>query len=449
MKKIQKVMLGASIGALSLAMLGSVAADAQVLAPSTLDFKDQSFQMRNSGEGAVSFDAVKIKGKGDNATPSWNAKAKWDAYDVSGSQIVDLSSRKTTKDLVVAIKDMSDSASIVYWVPADTSKYKGKYEGGSLSITDSNKPVDSSAVKFEYRTENGYWKDYSPTETSFAMYEQQGATLYFRRKAEVVDSNGYTSVRDKLGKEEQAYVNALIKAKGPYFASKEFKVKISKKSNGPSVGIDYNWQTIKVKDTMEYRAKNYQGRWVNGSGNGDWTAVPSGVKELKMTDLFKDDGVAYSCTVEVRTKADEAKKKSASKPTILQFPEAMHLTASNFGLINKDGMVNGALPEKGLTFKLLRRKDKNYCRFINSHPENTYEIYAEDPFENKKAAKIAVVKPATASGNTEVEVKEAKVPEKSTLYVCIAADKKKNRFRSKATPCGGVGVMYYPEEDTE
>ncbi len=449
MEKIQKMMLGASVGALSLAMLGSVAADAQVLAPSTLDFKDQSFQIRNTGEGAVSFDAVKIKGKGDNVTLNWNARAKWDAYDVSGSETVDLSSRKTTKDLVVAIKDMSDSASIVYWVPADTSKYKGKYEAGSLSITDSNKPVDTSAVKFEYRTENGYWKDYNPTGTSFAMFEQQGATLYFRRKAEVVDSSGYTSVRDKLGKDEQAYVNALIKAKQSYFASKEFKVKISKKSNGPSVGVDYNWQTIKVKDTMEYRAKNYQGRWVNGAGNGEWTEVPSGVKELKMSELFKDDGVARKCIVEVRTKADPAKKKSASKPNVLQFPEAMHLMADSFGMINKDGMVGGSVPKEGLIFKLIRRKGQNHCRFINCHPENTYEIYADDPFENKKAAKIATLKPATSKGNTEVEVKEAKAPEKSTLYVLIAADKKNNRFRSKASPCGGPTSMLYPTEDTE
>lgn len=463
MRKLQKLGFAMAASVLSLAMYGGITADAKVVPPLTLNYGDQSFQFREFGEGeygegAVSFDAVKIKGKGDSATLNWNGKAKWDVYDVSDqNKTVDLSSKKTTQDILVAIKDVSDSAPVVFWIPADTSKYKGKYESGSVSITDAGNLVDANIVKFEYRTENGNWKNYDPADkTAFTAYEQQGATLYFRRKAVEVDSNGYSSATDRMKQEDRTQITMVCKAKGTYFASKEFKVKITKKSNAPSISVDYTWQTLKVKDTMEYRAMGCRsfeetwegGKWLNGSGNGEWTEVPSGVTKLNMTDLFVEDGVTRDCIVEIRTKADPAKKKPASKPCVLKFPGAMPLSTQKFGLTNKYGNVNDGLPDQGLIFKLLKRKGKNYCRFINSDPDLTYEIYNEDPFENNKAAKVAIVKSATSQGNTEVEVDAKKVPEGCYLYVLIAADKSKQRFRSRATKCGGT-VMVYPTEDTE
>lgn len=450
-------MLGTSAIALSLVMLGGVGAEAAVQSPSTLDFKDQSFSFTNDGEGAVSFDAVKMKGKGSSAKLSWNEKTRWDSYDVSGTdRKVDLSSRKTTKDLLVAIRDMTSPRSVVFWIPADTSKYKGKYENGSVVITDAGRAVEgddlyaNQTARFEYRTENGYWKDYNPEGTKFEIYEQQGTTLYFRRKAVNVQAEGYERATDLLAAEEQVHVNVVLKAKKSYFAGKEFKIKIPRKSNAPSISVDYNWQTLKVKDTMEYRTKNRSGSWVNGDKSGEWTSVPSGVKELKMEDLFPYEGVAYTSLVEIRTKADPAKKKPASKVWSMCFPEALPLLSTKFGLENRNGIQGmGYFPEEGLIFKMLRRGGKNYCRFINSDPEDTYEIYDDDIYENKKAKKIAVLKPKTSGKNTEVEVPEKKVPENSTLWVVISGDKKKNRFRSDATPCGGPGTILYPTSDTE
>lgn len=456
MKILKKVILGVSAGVLSLAMYKGISANAGVLPPLTLDFVNQSFAFRNDGEGIVSFDAVKISGKGENAVLKWNPKAKWDSYDVAGNdREVDLSSQKPTKDLLIAIQDIGDASPIVFWVPADTSSYKGKYEFGSLTITDGGDKVEGNDLyqgnnaKFEYRTENGNWRDYNPDATDgtkFTMYEQQGATLYFRRKAVAADSSGYTLVRDKLSEELQPNVASLIKVKGSYFASREFKVKIPKKSNAPSIGVDYIWQTLKVKDTMEYRTRDWLGNWGNSS-TGEWTEVPSGVKELKMSDLF-EDGVTRGGTVEIRTKADSAKKKPASKACILKFPEAMHLLSDDFGLINKNGISGAGLPDAGLIFKLIRKNEKNYCRFINTNPEATYEIYDSDPYENKKAKKIAILKAPKKGESTEVQVSDAKVPEKATLYVLISADKKQNRFRSNAQPAGAT-AMLYPTEDTE
>lgn len=320
MKLFQKIMLAVVISVLFLQMNKAPVAEAKVLSPLTLDFQDQSFQFRDSGEGLVSFDAVTIKKKKGEVILSWNKKARWDTYDVSDdSRVVDLSSRSTTKDILVATMDVADATPIVFWVPADTSRYKGKYESGRVNITDSNKQIEDETIKFEYRTANGDWKDYNPSGgMDFSKYEQQGATLYFRRKAVNVGSMGYTSGDSQLRQEDRGYVTTVIKAKQSYFASREFKVKIPKRSNEPSISVDYNWQTIKVKDTMEYRAKDYHGQWVNGLGNGEWTEVPSGVKELKMEDLFKADGVMYETIVEIRTKADPGKKRSASKPNVIK-----------------------------------------------------------------------------------------------------------------------------------
>lgn len=453
MNRLKKVVLGAaSITALSLAMLGGVRANAIAVPPLTLNFVDQCFDFRTvdggASEGLVSFDAVKLNGKGDNATLKWNANAKWDTYDVAkGDRRVDLSSKKPSKDLLVTIRDIEAKSTVVFWIPADTSKYKGKYESGKIVITDGKdtvKDVDLyNNAKFEYRTEFGNWNDYKPDFFKYAMYEQEGATLYFRRKALQGEGDGFTSQKDKLSVEDQSNVTGVSKAKSSYFASREFKVKIPKKANGPSIGIDYNWQTLKVKDTMEYRTID----WLDKQS--EWTPVPSGVKTLKMSDIF-EDGVTRGGIVEFRTKADPVKKQSASKATILKFPEAMHLLSTEFGLINKDGIQGmGELPDKGLIFNLLRKGGKNYCRFTNTNPDATYEIYSEDPFENNKAKKIAILKAPKDGEKTEVQVAEAKVPEKATLYVLVAADKKKMLFRSKAQPCGGPTVMYYPTEDTE
>lgn len=455
MKTIKKLILGVSAGLLSVMVFTGVSSSAPVMAPLTLDFENQSFSFRSEGEGLVSFDAVKVVGKGDSATLKWNEKAKWNTYDVTESENeVDLSSRKTTKDLVVAIQDVNDTAPIVFWIPADTSKYKGKYESGSIKITDGGSTLtddqlcQGNVAVFEYRTENGIWKDYIPNKTTLTMYEQEGALLYFRRKAVNVDSHGYTSADEKLNQEDRRNVRTVSKAKESYFASKEFKVKIAKKANAPSVGIDYNRQTIKVKDTMEYRTWKASGDPEPSASEGKWTEVPSGVRELKMSDLFKYS-VEYGGTVEVRIKANASSGKPASKSCMFKFPEAPQFRSNDFGVINKDGIVGGELPENGLIIKLFRKKGKNYCLFTGLNTDDTYEIYSKNPFESTQAKKIATVKAPGAGGKTEVTVSDTMVPENATVYILIAADKKKKLFRSNAVPAGGLYSIVYPTEDTE
>lgn len=455
MKIFKKLMLSISLGMLSATAFTGVSSSAPVMAPLTLDFENQSFAFRGEGEGIVSFDAVKVVGKGDSATLKWNEKAKWDTYDVTESENeVDLSSRKTTKDLLVAVQDIDAAASIVFWVPADTSKYKGKYESGNIKITDGSNTVgvdelyQGNTARFEYRTENGNWKDYMPDETNLAIYEQEGATLYFRRKAVIVDSNGYTAALDKLNQEDRKHVSFVCKAKGAYFASKEFKVKIPKNANAPSIGVDYNQQVLKVKDTMEYRTRKALEDPNQSASEGKWTEVPAGVKELKLSDLF-EYSVEYGGTVEVRIKANASKNKPASKPYIFKFPEAPQFLSDNFGMINKNGINGDGLPDKGLIFELSRKKGKNYCLFTNTNPDATYEIYSSNPYENKQAKKIAILKAPQAGGKTQITVDDKKVPEKAVVYVLIAGDKKQKRFRSNAVPVGGVSAILYPTEDTE
>lgn len=433
MNLFKKLMTGAAVGALTLAVaggVGSVSADA-----ATATFVPATQTMTVSGDGAevmVSFDAIKVSKTGE----TWNANAKWDVYDGTEAT-VDLSSLKVAKDMYIAVKDNTSAKPNVYKIPADTTKLAGKYEmvaaskTSKLNFTDNKEAVDTVKTKLEYRTENANaWTEYKEASFKIAMYEQQGATLYFRKKA--------VSMTATAPEEENAEAEYIMNTVTGNFASKEVKVKVTKMANAPSATIDYDAGTFKLKAGTEYRQVNENGEFVVPAGDdaqaGDFAAADA-TKPLAIN-------VTKAGAVEVRTAATD--KKVASKIAVYAYKAVTKPAAAN--------VITGEAKAADNKLNIQYGKDKkgnDQVTLINGNKNATYVIYTEDPATAEKPKAVATLKPAESKGYKDVTLAASKVADGKTLYFVTASDKKAGVFRSTAQ---NVTITYpkaEPDEPTE
>lgn len=412
MNLFKKMMTGVAVGALTLAVaggVGSVSADAAA----TATFAPASQTMTVSGEGAevmVSFDAIKASKTGE----AWNEKAKWDVYDGSEAT-VDLSNLKVAKDMYIAVKDNTSDKPNVYKIPADTTKLAGKYEmankASKLSFTDNKQALDSK-VKIEYRTANAStWTEYKEASFTMDMYEQQGATLYFRKKA--------ASMTATAPEEEDKDAEFIMNTVSGNFASTEVKVKVTKMANAPSATIDYDAGAFKLKAGTEYRQLDASGEFVAPKEGeaGDFTAADAA--NALTIDVSKDGAV------EVRTAASD--KKVASKIAVYAYKGVAQPAAANV----IEGDAKAAANKLNIQYGK-DKKDNDQITFINGNKDATYVIYDKDPAKEAKPKAIATVKPAESKGYKDVTLAATKVADKTVLYFVTASDKKTGVFRSAA-----------------
>lgn len=432
MNLFKKLMTGAAVGALTLAVaggVGSVSADA-----ATATFAPATQTMTVSGDGAevmVSFDAIKLSKNAE----TWNANAKWDVYDGTEAT-VDLSSLKVAKDMYIAVKDNTSAKPNVYKIPADTTKLAGKYEmvtaskTSKLTFTDNKEALDTAKTKLEYRTENANaWTEYKEASFKIAMYEQQGATLYFRKKA--------VNMTATAPEEENAEAEYVMNTVAGNFASKEVKVKVTKMANAPSATIDYDAGTFKLKAGTEYRQVDESGAFVAPAEGeaGDFTAADA-TKPLAIN-------VTKAGAVEVRTAATE--KKVASKIAVYAYKAVAKPAAAN--------VITGEAKAADNKLNIQYGKDKkgnDQVTLINGNKNATYVVYTVDPATAEKPKAIATLKPAESKGYKDVTLAAAKVEDGSKLYFVTASDKKAGIFRSTAQ---NVTITYpkaeEPDEPTE
>lgn len=414
MRALRKVMMGASVGALALAVVGGVNAEAAAAKnDGGINAKNQTMEVSNtdtkkSTESFVSFDAAKYdkKAKAD----VWNAKAKWDVYDLAakGSAIVDLSALNTAKDNYIAVQDYANTDAVnVLKIPADTDKFSGAYAAGKVTFKKGKEAVDLSkegAPTFEYRTLNAStWTVYDPADTDLSNYAQQGATLYFRKAA--ADFEFGDAVADA---EENANMTVAT-AEAGNFAGKEFKVKVAKMGNGPSVAIDYVNAKLKTNDKLEYRTE------IAGE---EWTATTKDGIVLELTETSGKNEVAKNGVVEVRTKATD--KKAASKITVIKYTGILAPEVTDN---SKDDAPNTVA---GLTVKVNKnaagKTGKGSVEFTNDKDSGvTYLIYVDGT-----AKPVATVKPTGKA----VKVAETKFTTGKAVKIATAADAKKGIFQS-------------------
>ncbi len=426
MRLLTKVMTGVSVAALSVLVAGGINAKAATFSA------DKHMAGITSGD-MVSYDAVKEKG----GKLTWNAKAKWDTYYGTVSY-VDISNVKTTKDAYITVK--SAAGYNVYKIAKDTvTKYSGKVTT-ALEITAGTDKLDktsadaTNAVKswanYQYRTENGTWENLTAnTDLNLAPYEQQGATLYFRYKG----ATSVTATPDASatidGKPEGVTVNVSNIAANS-FASKEFKVKVTKMANAPAVTVDYNTGAVKFKKGAEYRT---------GTTFSDAT---TGWKDF---DANYTIDPAIAGIFQMRTKATE--KKAASKIAVYNWAAVTAPVVTP----NTVAGESGTLIANELTYASAEATDKKKATFeitnaTSGDTGKTIVLYKAkmangtvDMSSGKAQADGKAI--ATLAPGKKVVLKDAKVADGTVLLVQYAGDKKADKLPS-AFASAQVKVLY-------
>lgn len=417
MRLLTKVMTGVSVAALSVLVAGGINAEAATFSA------DKHMAGITSGD-MVSYDAVKDKG----GKLTWNAKAKWDTYYGTVSY-VDISSVKTTKDAYITVK--SAAGYNVYKIEKDTvTKYAGKITT-ALEITAGTDKLDKTSAdttnkapyktwaNYQYRTENGAWESLTASQDlSLVPYEQQGATLYFRYKGATAVTPTVDATATIEGKPDGATVTVNTIAANS-FASKEFKVKVPKMGNAPTIAIDYAAGAVKAKKGSEYRVGT------------TFTDATTGWKDFD-TNYTIDPTQAG--IFQMRTKATE--KKAASKIAVYNWaaitaPTVVANTVAGAGADIVTGQLKytskEAADKKTATFEIENTTSgdsaKTFVLYKAKMSGTTVDMSSGKAQADGKAV-------ATLAPGKKIVLKDAKVADGTVLLVQYAGDKKADKLPS-------------------
>ena len=412
----------------------------------------------------------------------------WDVYEVGayrnkgddeisyGVRNIDLSKLNSTKDSYIAVKtDKSDP--IYIKIPAAVKGQKATYNGGNSQVTITNIKQGSGTLKdtdceWQYRTSYGSWEYFDLYEwvidegtgeekidttkplANFENFQQQGATLYIRSGAtsgEYEDDKGNYYNMKPSGTVKDAADKSTDAVEYPLYESgslpgKESKLTIKKQANGPAISVDYVNNQVKLP-------KDVETRMIIGS---EYYASDNlaDVKENEKVDVDKffnvsgkRDGVDLSATeiaeakaatsgvIEVRKKADESKKKSPSKWTIVKVvnPEAWEFKPKNGADFENGVMVttNQAVEVESITggsikiqYQYKNNKTKDYAGKVTVTNAGKFDfqvvIKSSDPAGTDKGVTIK------AGDN-----KSIKASKNDKVYVRKAGNKKDKTFAGK------------------
>ena len=412
----------------------------------------------------------------------------WDVYEVGayydeyddeegyGVTNIDLSKLNSTKDNYIAVKtDKSDP--IYIKIPAAVKGQKATYNGGNSQVTIERIKQGSSELKdvdrdWEYRTSYGDWHElrlykYSQNPTTeqwgidttkpvknFEQFQQQGATLYVRSKAigsGYFDENKVYYNMKPSGTVKDAADKSTDTVEYPLYESgslpgKESKLTIKKQANGPAVSVDYVNNQVKLPKDVEtrmiigseyYVADNLADVKENEKVDVDKFFNVSGKRgdvDLSATEIAEAKA-ATSVVIEVRKKADESKKKSPSKWTIVKVvnPEAWEFKPKNGADFENGVMVttNQAVEVESITggsikiqYQYKNNKTKDYAGKVTVTNAGKFDfqvvIKSSDPAGTDKGVTIK------AGDN-----KSIKASKNDKVYVRKAGNKKDKTFAGK------------------
>lgn len=421
MKVLGKVMMGASVGALALAVFSGVDADAAGFS------KDKKITGLVAGD-AVSFDAVKATKNG----LQYNAKAKWDLYEKGCD--ADISNVNTkSKDVYITVKTASGTD--VYKIAKDTKrKFKAACDGSKIAIeVDKAAVSDTDIVNYSWRTATSNWTAFTAQNVDLTPYTMQGATIYIRY-------TGATAISPAAGSEKVTIDGTEVTVKDiatDSFSKAEFKVKVPKKANAPAITVDYTKGVIKKNAKAVYTT--------NAALTGALTALATATDKLE-SDFTIDNKTAGTFVMQIP--ADTAKKKPASKIAFFSWKAdtapTVTYTAPSYSGSTLTGSKTGELITGKLAYTAEENAKADKAKFIIENKTTgdaavTYELFNGD----KKVAAIAPEKKFTLVGSNK------NVPNNTELSIRVAGDKKKLTLPGQfATQKVKVVYLETPKEES-
>lgn len=344
--------------------------------------------------------------------------SKWYQIDSDCLGTLDISGYLSSKDIVMYFKDRSGDICEVElqgqekisgkYLLEETAANSGLYKG-VIKIYDSSKKeiITDNATNtiIQYRKgDYGEWNTWisNAVNPPLSVYETKGVTLQFR----------IAPTESKRG-------------------SSVIKVKVPKRSNGPSSKVDYSKLLLKsVKQGVRYR--------INKSGSlGSWINITD--KNIKTLSLHQLAGVTSESAIgamqiELQTAATE--KKVASNITLVDVPEQKTFDVMTAGVtINVSGnaisISDAGNKYTGDDFKDSPNVKKQYeVTAVKSGVLLNYEKAKWTTISNTKAVKVK--KAADSSG------KQVDIAVGDTLYLRV-----KSYSITKKTASGGKQKITY------
>lgn len=427
MNLFKKFMTGVAVGAMALVVAGSTGmttADAAAIKAGdiTVDYEEATITVKSADkELLVGYPKVKVNES--DASASTVKVSSWDVYagNTKGTTI-DISSLNLTKENYVAIKGTTNTDPVLVKLSVIDKAIKVKYDKntGAMSITASTEAVPA----MQYRTTTGAWKEVTE-DTNYTLYQQQGATLYFRA---MPDEAAAVTAADG------AVANyAVYEAKGA-FAGKEAKVKVSKLSNGPKVAVNYEKNTITIPKGVKYDIYTSK----TTAGADEWKDAADKVVE---TLVPTEDGLEAGLVAVKKV----AEGKLDSKVTIFAYNAVAALEIGKelddiTAYTNIDD--NNAIKIENVVSK----DNKTTAVKVTNGNEAagaTYQvIVAEAEMEQAGLAASTTAKTIKPGKNATIKCAAGQ-----SVYVRIAGDKKAETFASNYVCLGSVADPAVEEEE--
>lgn len=395
--------------------------DTQTLAITGLGMDDK--------EVMVNFPAVTTNRDGDVTKVK---EKEWDVYQVPKAEdmaarpkvTVDISTLNPAKRSYVIVKSLKCKEPVLICIEPIIPKVTGKYDAESKTVSFVAGEEEMSQDEFQYRTSYGSWEDYSE-DVTLEMYEQQGATIYFRQAPGIVEqvknpkSNGI-----RYGTGEGTYVEYDTRYT---FGGKELKVKITRLKTAPKVSkVDLDNQAYVLKQGLEYR--------FTISGDEEWIQVSEPAVVRLAVEL--DDGyIYYPGQFEVRSQAVEAGDRtpyiSPSKIMIYEYPGLRTITTvpQKAGSLLEDMPVDedDVKRQELKVKKVTDSKGKVTGIEFENVSECDYQIVVSvgERVDEKSITSDTRLKPKNlkAKGRLKLSSSKTVCPEGSYIYVRYAANK--------------------------
>ncbi len=388
-----------------------------------------------------------------------------DTYDYHYGMMIDLSFLKREKDNYIRLYGNYSEYPITIKIPAVNTAVKAKFDpvNGIVKMydyTDKSDVTQFTTEPIEYRNAYGNWQEYIYVADSYdaygdlSMYQQRGATLYFRLKAEaaqrlqvVAPNPTYNDVEDVDGEDIPVYETSS-------FPGKEVKVAIPQLPSAPKVSVDYSRQRVVLPKGTQYRM-------VAAGNNNDmqWVSAKKATSlQLELEDLTERFGKKDNSTLEVRyakTEKNPASKVNRIRIAMGSAPTVHSIKAASVS-ISKQSIDNSCLHDELGSDALVaqyvynaRRKVCTGVRFMNDL-EEAYEICAVrgGGTPTPSCAGVQTIKAWTekTNGSAVTTIPISRLKDGSKVFIRRKADLKSKQFSS---PWTAFGVVAYPEEDPE
>lgn len=397
------------------------------------------------------------------AVPSVNSSKKakiasWDIYPTEDLEVpgetegttkkyktvtIDLSSLNTQKDNYILIKgDRGDAAPIAYKIPATDKKVKPKYNGTNAVA------AEGSTAALEYRTQYGDWQDYvAPAEgvtgTDLSLYQQRGATLYFRLKSKEPAADAQAETLTDSKDSTQTYTAKVANT----LPGKEVKVKIGKLANAPKATINYVKNTVKLPKNAKYTVFGKEealpdaSAWKTGEGEiSDATVMNTilggGILEVRTAKAGKPDSKIAHYEFSAQEELSGTVEDTDSDSSVTKVDESTNRVVNTGATDGKGVKANLVDGKKDRTGKVTRRD----LEFTNDSGDK-YEVIknATKPAANTKGTSI--------KANTSKPVKITGVSDGDFVWIRKVGDQKKGTWTTEWEKMGKVVVPASSTDD--